>query len=154
MSHGAGVTSSSPPNPCLDSLPFTACLQLRAGAGHPSLFSASVSRTLLGVTAEPEVIQKEGRGLRMHTVCCARDWGRDEEPMLAMEGGRQGDQGSVINIVEADHIGHSVAPSFLDSHSSAQFPRLVVKQFPSGPIKYPESQAPFALSRSEAWPGN
>ena len=91
----------------------------------------------------------------MHTVCCAQDCGTDEEePMLAVEGGRQGDQGSVINIVQADRIGDSVAPSFLDSYSSAQLPKLAVKQFPSVPIKHPESQAPFPLSRSEAWPGN
>lgn len=54
--------------------------------GRAPLFSASVSRTLSGVTAEPEVIQKVDRGLRMSTVCCAQGWGTsEEEPLQAAE---------------------------------------------------------------------
>ena len=43
---------------------------------------------------------------------------------------------NVINTGEADHIGNSVAPSFLGSHSTAQFPRLEVKQIPSVPVNH------------------
>lgn len=105
--------------------------------GRPPLSSPSVSRTLSGVTAEPEVIQKEDRGLRMSTVCCAQGWGQvRRSPCWLRRRGGQGGQRNVINTGEADHIGNSVAPSFLGSHSTAQFPRLEVKQIPSVPVNH------------------
>lgn len=106
--------------------------------GRPPLFSPSISRTLSGVTAEPEVIRKEDRGLRMSTVCCAQGWGQARRsPSWLWRRGRQGGQRNVISTGEADHIGNSVAPSFLGSQSTAQLPGLAVKQIPSVPVNHP-----------------
>lgn len=133
------------PDPCLDSAPFTTSFQLRSGAeagclctqSEPRAWSrrcsASISRTRLGVTAQPEMIQEGGRWLRTNTAQCDGGTGLGVGGAMSPRGQQRTGRQRLEDCktpVSADYTGDSVTPPF-----SAPYP---VRRAPAGWEAQPE----------------